>query len=757
MKVSKITMLLIFFLCAASLSFAQSILERYEKAEQFLPKNIRKLVQNIYVTPNWIDESSDFWFRSDTDQGYEYRLFDSKKGKSELAFNHQKLAGILAELSDKSVNADSLNLRDLKFIDQQKKISFSLKKKDFLLDLSDYFYSEKEKEKIEKHQSKSKDGKWMVSVKNYNLFLTNTESGEEKALTTDGIEKYEYATPVSWYRMLDLSKEEKYDPEINIQWSPDSKKFVTFKIDRRKIGELYLYQSLPDSGMRAKVWSYERALPGEEAHTYEFYVFDVEKGTQTKLDLPPFESYLSSIWPKWLNDSKEFYFANFSRGYKELSMCLVNANSGALKLLAHNQSETMVEYQMTDCSWFDDQSYFTWTSEETGWNQLYLYDKSGTRIRQLTQGDFVVQAVKHIDSKNGKIYFTAKGREEGRDPYFTHLYCINQDGGDLKLLTPENAEHAIRISPDGKYFVDNYSTIESKPVSVLRRLKDGKLLSKIVESNIEKLLTSGWKFPNAFQVKARDGKTDIYGAIFYPSNFDSTKKYPVIDGTYSGPQAVRTPKSFTRAYRASDVSIAELGFIVVTIDGLGTAWRSKEFHDFSYENLGDIGAEDHIAAIKQLADRYAYIDDTRVGIYGHSAGGYDAAHAILTHPEFYSVAVSSAGNHDHGMAKAWWPEQYMGMPGEHYKKQSNLSLAKNLKGHLLLVHGDMDNNVNPASSMRLAAEFVKHNKDFELLLIPNRNHSLYDHPYFIRKRWDYFVTHLLNEEAPKEYKVKSHY
>ena len=756
MKASKQTLLLLLFIASTFLSSAQTIQERYEQAEQFLPKNIRKLVKNIHVTPNWVDESSDFWFKKETDKGYEYRLFNSKKGNSSLAFDHQKIADILSELKEKKVSADSLALRDLKFVDNQKSISFSYKKQTVTVKLDNYSFEKTDKEELEKSQSKSADGKWMVEVKNYNLYLTNLETGQEKALTDDGIQKYEYATPVSWYRMVDISKGEKYDPSISVVWSPDSKKFVTFKIDRREIGELYLYQSLPDSGMRAKVWSYERALPGEDAHIYEYYIFDVEKGTKTKVDLPPFSTFLSSIWPQWLENNEEFYFANFSRGYKEISLYLADANSGKIIQLANNKSETMVEYQLTDCKWFDDQTKFTWASEQDGWNQLYLFNKEGEQIRQLTKGEFVVKSVEYIDEKSGTIYFTAKGVQTGHDPYYTYLCSVQADGSKFKVLTPEIADHNVKISPDGKYLVDNYSTIESKPVSVFRRLKDGRVIAKIVESGIDELLATGWRFPKAFKAKARDGETDIYGAIFYPSHFDPTKKYPVIDGTYSGPQAVRTAKSFGRAYRASDVSLAELGFIVITVDGLGSAWRSKEFHDYSYENLGDIGAKDHIAAIKQMAEKYPYIDAERVGIYGHSAGGYDAAHALLIHPEFYSVAVSSAGNHDHGMAKAWWPEQYMGMPGEHYKEQSNLTLAKNLEGHLLLVHGDMDNNVNPASSMRLAAELVKHNKDFELLLIPNRNHGLSDHPYFIRKRWDYFVENLLNEESPKEYQIDSY-
>jgi dipeptidyl aminopeptidase/acylaminoacyl peptidase len=336
------------------------------------------------------------------------------------------------------------------------------------------------------------------------------------------------------------------------------------------------------------------------------------------------------------------------------------------------------------------------------------------------------------------------------------LYRINRDGTGLILLTPEKAEHQIRLSPNKKYFVDTYSRVDLPPVSLLRRLKDGKILMKLQRADIKDLLATGWQPPEPFTVKARDGQTDLYGVIFRPTRFDPQKKYPVIDSSYSGPQAVRTPKSFRRGCLTLDQSVAELGFIVIAIDGLGTANRSKAFQDFSYKNLGDIGAPDHITGIKQLAKKYSCFDMTRVGIYGHSAGGYDAAHALLIHPEFYKVAVSSAGNHDHQMAKAWWPEHYQGYPvGKHYVEQSNLTLAENLQGKLLLIHGDMDNNVNPASTLRLAAELVKADKDFDLVLIPNRSHRLANHPYFIRKLWDHFVRHLHGKEPPG-YSISTH-
>ncbi len=733
------------------------MLQRYQRAEQFLSKNITKLTKNISVDPNWVKDSDDFWFKEETEKGYKFMYFNAKKKEITEAFDHAKMAEIIGKLIDKNVNPDSLKLNNLTFIERGK-IGFQVKKKKLEVNLKDYTISEKEKEeKPAKWQSKSPDGKWTVSVKLYNLYLTNNETGEEVALTDDGIEKYEYATPLSWYKMKDESAGEKYDPSIYVRWSKDSRKFVCSRLDRRKVGKLFLYQSLPDSGMRAKVWSYERALPGEEPIYTEYYSFDVGSKSKVKINFPPFADFTGSIYPAWFKNNKAFYFARFERGYGKLELFKADAETGETNKLFTEESKTMVEYQVVNCHWREDESQFFWTSERDGWCHIYAVDgKTGLVKKQLTKGEFVVHNIVKVDEKKELVYFIAGGKEEGRDPYYKHLYAVDFEGKEVKLFTPENANHSISISPDGNYFTDSYSTISTKPTHVIRSTKNGKVVAELAQSNIDKLLEAGYKMPQPFKVKARDGKTDIYGAMFYPSDFDPSKKYPVIDGTYSGPQAVRTPKSFARAYRAADVSLAELGFIVITIDGLGTAKRSKAFHNFSHKNLGDIGAEDHISGMKQLAETHPYLNLERVGIYGHSAGGYDAAHALLIKPDFYKVAVSSAGNHDHGMAKAWWPEQYMGLPGKHYKEQSNLTLAKNLKGKLLLVHGDMDNNVNPASSLRLAAELIKENKDFELLLIPNRNHGLSGHPYFIRKRWDWFVEHLMGVKPPSEYKIKSY-
>jgi len=758
MKKIYLTSLIIF--TALSGLFSQGTVEEYQRAEKFLHFNVDKLVQNLYLNPNWIDNTNNFWFKTELETCYRFMLVLPEENKVSQAFNHQKLAKALSKELNKNMNPDSLPFSKIKFKDNLKTVTFKLDSLNFKFDVKKNILTRytPEKSDLKKNESKSPDGKWIAFVKNYNLFLRDAKTNEEFQLTNDGFEFYDYATPIDWYKIVDESVGDTYDPGIWVEWSPNSKKFMAIKLDRRKANKLYMYQALPDSGMRAKVWSYERSLPGENLPLQEFYIFDVDMKSNVKIDLEPFEVIWPGFAPAWADDSKTFYFAQMARYYKAIDLYFADPETGKTSNIIHEDANTMIEYQMVGCELANNGEKAVWMSERDGWSHLYLYDgKTGNLINQVTKGEFVVREINYIDDKNEIIYFTACGVEKDRDPYFKHLYKINFDGTGMTLLTPEDAEHEIQFAPDYSYFIDNFSRVDLKPKAVLRRLSDGKLIKELQEANIDKLLATGWKHPERFTVKARDGKTDIYGVLQYPSNFDPNKKYPIIDNSYSGPQAVNVPKSFRRGIWNDWLPLAEIGFIVIRIDGMGTAMRSKSFHDVSYKNLGDIGGPDHIAGIRQLAEKYNYIDTTKVGIFGHSAGGYDAAHAILTYPDFYKVAVASAGNHDHRMAKAWWPEQYMGEPGDHYNEQSNLTIAGNLKGNLMLIHGDMDNNVNPASTYRLAAELVNHNKDFELVIIPNANHDLtWRSKYATRKRMDFFVKHLWDIEPPKEFEFKEY-
>jgi len=737
----------------------QGTLADYQRAESMMWKHVDKKIFHTTVTPKWIEKTSAFWYRDHATDGHWFYKVIPEKNRRVKAFDHERLAEALSDYLNKTVKPGALPFRSFAYAEKGTAMDFTAEKKRLRCDLKTYVLSEREEEaKRNAQESMSPDKKWVAFLKGPNLWVRNAETQEEFALSTDGEKNHDYAASRSWYwkECISNPEENKEARSIDVSWSPDSKKIATYRTDRRDVGRLFLYQACPDSGYRAKVWAYERSLPGETNTPYmEYVLFDVASKSQVKVDLAPQSTVVAWSSPSWMKDSKTLYLQQYERGYQELNLLAVNAATGAVRHVIHETAETQVDVDKRDYRLLEKRGEVVWMSERSGWSMLYRYDwRTGALKNAITTGDFVVRSILHVDEARGMVYFLASGREEGRDPYYQHLYRVGLNGKGLKLLTPEDGEHLIRLSPDKKFVVDSYSRVDLPPLHRLRRLKDGELIQKLGEGDVRDLLATGWQFPERFTAKARDGETEIYGVIFRPSNFDPNKKYPVIDGSYSGPQAVRTPKSFRRGCRNSDVELAELGFIVVTIDGLGTANRSKAFHDFSYKNLGDIGADDHIAALRQLAATRPWMDLERVGIYGHSAGGYDATHALLIRPDFYDVAVSSAGNHDHQMAKAWWPEHWMGFDvGEHYIEQSNLSLAKNLKGKLLMVHGDMDNNVNPASTLRMAGELIKANKDFDLLLIPNRDHNLGGHNYFTRKRWDYFVRHLLGVAPPKEYEI----
>ena len=396
-----------------------------------------------------------------------------------------------------------------------------------------------------------------------------------------------------------------------------------------------------------------------------------------------------------------------------------------------------------------------WSSERDGWNHFFLYDtQTGAVKNQITKGDWVIRAIDYVDEKARVLYFSAGGRESGRDPYLRAVYKVNLDGSGLTLLTSENADHAVSFSPDGKYFVDAFSRVDLPTVSVVRSAQDGHIVMPLEKADVSKLTAMGWKFPEPFKAKAADGQTDLYGVIWRPTNFDPSKKYPVVENIYTGPQGAFVPKTFA-AYHNQQQAIAELGFITVFVDGRGTALRSRPFRAFAYHNLGfGAGGDDHITVFKQMAAKYPYMDLTRVGVWGHSAGGYDSTHAILTHPEFYKVAVSSAGCHDNRMDKATWNEQWMGWPvDKNYEEVSNYTLAPHLRGKLFLAHGDVDENVPMPATIKLVDALVKSNKDFDFLIMPNRPHGFGNDPYFVRRRWDYFVKNLLGVDPPSDFQI----
>ena len=753
MKLNRITILLLLLLSAGKI-FGQGELKDYKEAEKWLWCNIEDKIYNSNINPNWIGKGDSLWYSTKTRKGQEYFLIDIKKKNRSPLFDHKKMSALISSTLKKETSAFDLKLSKVK-LDQNKNISFQIDSFSLSVNLENYSLVKKEKIKTDKKtELVSPNKKKIAFIKDYNIYLKSDGENSEVQLSTDGNAKLSYGTSISWYFVKNESANQQDQFEIDASWSPDSKYLICSKYNRKHTKNLYLYKSSPEKGFRAEVYSYERPIAGDKDLTRVSYaIFDTETGKEIKCDLPENGVFLEYGF-KWLNKTQA-YTLRYYRGYKKRELIALDLTTGVSRVVISESSDTYVDPNMLVYHVTKKSNEVIWSSEKEGWNQLYLYDYNTGKLKnKITTGNYVVREICKVDEKNRKIFFRACGKEQG-DPYYNYLYSINFDGSELKLLSPENATHVCSISPNTKYIFDNYSRVNLADRFVIRNSKTGKLIMKVDETDIKDIVDMGWQAPEMYKLKARDNKTDIYGIIYRPFNLDNNKTYPVIDGTYSGPQTIRSPKTFRRGLINMDVPMAQLGFVVLTVDGLGSAFRSKSFHDFSYKNLGDIGCLDHIKTIKELSLQYPYMDINNVGIYGHSAGGYDATHALLIHPEFYKVGVSSAGNHDHRSAKAWWPELYMGFPvNKHYDEQSNFLLANKLEGKLLLVHGNMDNNVNPAASMRMADALIAANKDFELLLIPGCNHStLYYNKYFLRKRWDFFVKHLMHKNVPNNYKI----
>lgn len=734
---------------------AQGTREDYARAERFLPSNLSELVFRSEVAPNWIGESDRFWYRNAVPGGKEFVQVDPARNTRRPAFDHQRLAAGLGRALGRDVPAGNLPFDRFDLTPQQDAIEVDVQDARWRCGLSTY---ECASAAAPHPRGASPDGKWLAFVKDYDLYLRSTETGRETRLTHDGERYHAYATPLP--SPTPMVRQNTEEPELPpaVFWSPDSKRLITYRLDARRAGRLSMVQHAPEGRVRPYFYSYVYPMPEDSVlPAAEPILFEVETGRRIPVQMEPIElQYFggpSSF--TWFEDGTRLHTIVNDRGFTWRQLREIDATTGAVRVLVDERGDPYVDTSSgVILRVLGEGEEILWGSERDGWMHLYLYDgRSGQVKRQVTKGEWVVRGVSHVDEKARIVYFTAGGREPGRDPYLLHLYRVNLDGRGLRLLTPEDAEHAVSVSPGGRYFVDTYSRADLAPVSVLRSASDGRVVRELERADIERLLAAGWKWPEPFRARARDGETDVYGIIWRPSTFDPAKKYPVIEQIYTGPHGFHVPKSFS-AYRSAAQSIAELGFIVVQVDGLGTAKRSRAFHNVSYKNLGDGGIPDHIAALRQMAEKYPYMDLSRVGIYGHSAGGYDATHALLTHPEFYKVGVSGAGNHDHRIDKAWWNTQWMGYPvGDHYREQSNITLADRLEGKLLLVHGDVDENVPVSATIRMVDALIKANKDFEFYIIPNQNHGFGNHPWFVRKRWDFFVRHLHGVEPPAAYRI----
>lgn len=740
----------------STLAICQVTTEDYQRAEKFLQRNLEKNIYKRWVEPTWESNGNSFIYQVATRNGREFFKVDIIKKIKTPAFDHSKLASLLTDSLKKKVKPFELPISNIK-ITGKDEVSFSSDDKLWVYNsLLNTLNRKKSESSLTDKELLSPDGNLFAFIKEGNIYIKEKTSGKESQLTIDGIPENGYGYNLDWYATRNDSKGEQNDYTIEAYWSKDSKKLIVPRIDRRNTRRLQLYK-VDVKGFQSEIVSYERELAGDSIVTLsDFFLFDVVQKKGIRIDLPSNPAFLGTGFYTFANCPMAYHI-KYYRGYKTRELFEVDLETGKTRsVLVENYSKSYVDPSTETFELLNDTNEFIWRSEQDGWCHLYLYDlKTGKIKNQITKGDFYVYGVDNLDAKNRRVWFSASGLEQNRDPYLKHFYSINLDGSKLQLLSPEEAMHDIKISPDKKYFLDNYSSYKDPNTAVIRGMKDGKMVLEVEKTDIDDLVKMGWKPAEPFSFLADDGKTKLYGLIIKPTNFDPTKKYPVIDGTYSGPHTIRAPKTFSRSVLNMDLSLAELGFIVVNIDGRGSAFRSKQFHDISYARLG-YGLVDHVCAIKELGRRFSYIDTSRVGIYGHSAGGYDATRALLLFPNFYKVGVSSAGDHDHRMEKIWWPELYQGFPVDTaYQNQSNVTNAGKLKGHLMLVTGDQDNNVNPSATLKLAGELTKSNKDFDLIILPNDNHDTsYWNKYFLRKRWDFFVKYLLGVEPPKVYIIK---
>jgi dipeptidyl aminopeptidase/acylaminoacyl peptidase len=583
----------------------------------------------------------------------------------------------------------------------------------------------------------SPDRKWTALVKDSNIFVRG-EDGKEVQLSTDGKDGFAYQRPT---------------------WSPDSKSLVAFRVEPGERKEVHLVQSSPPGGGRAKLQTRPYDLPGDKFTSYELNLFDVASRKQTKPGVERVDFGTPRV--RWSKDGRHFTYQKIDRGHQRLRVIEVDAQTGAPRNVIDEQSKTFIWTAHTEnlgvqlVNWLEKSEEILYVSEKDGWRHLYLVEAKSAAMRPVTKGEWIIRGVERIDEEARQVWFRASGVFPDQDPYLVHFGRVTFDGTGLTWLTAGNGNHSLQFSPDRKFIVDTFSRVDLAPVSDLRRVADGKLVCKLEEADTSELKSSGWEAPEVFVAKARDGKTDIWGNIHRPRDFDPAKKYPIIEDIYAGPQGSFVPKTFSAASRYE--SQTRLGFVVVKIDGMGTANRSKAFHDVCFKNLKDAGFEDRILWMKAAARTRPWMDVTRVGIYGTSAGGQNAAGAVLFHPEFYKAAVANCGCHDNRMDKASWNEQWMGyMPPEKlygkdadnwYSASSNIDNAHRLRGALFLIVGELDTNVPPESTYRLVDALVKAGKDFDYLLVPNGGHGA-GGQYAARRRDDFFVRHLMGKEPP---------
>lgn len=720
----KRSLLIIFiaFLSAFSIQSQNEIkkvtIEDYDRAVQFLSSNPDKFIFRKSVNPTWLNDEN-FWYQISTESGKEFILINAKTGKRNSAKN---LEDLLAE--------------------------------------SDLDSSTSEK-KYSKTEMVSPDGKKVAFIKDWNLWMRNLKTGEETQLTHDGVENYGYATDNAGWKRSD---------KAILLWSPDSEKIATYKQDQRHVSDMYLVTTNVGAP-RLQQWKYP--LPEDDkAIQIERVIIDAEKNEVIPLNIEP-DPRRGTLCDnincsgafddnEWSEDSSRLYFISTSRDHRSAKLRMANATTGKVKEIFEEKVETQYESGRGQINWsyLDNSNEIIWYSERDDYGHLYLYDAENGKLKnRITEGEFVVTKVSYVDEDANEIYFLANGKNKDANPYYSHLYKIGFDGKGLKELSPETGDHSINWSPNHEYYIDSYSTPTKPNISVLKK-KDGKIVSKLEEADIDKLIANGWNAPKEFNVRSANDQWDLYGLMFTPKNLDKSKKYPVVNYIYPGPQGGSIRKWTFDASRRDHQALAELGFIVIVLEGSCNPGRTKSFHDACYGSLSENTLPDQISGIKQLAEKYSYIDTSRVGVWGHSGGGSATVAAMFKYPDFYKVGIAESGNHDNRNYEDDWGERYIGLMGDKpdsssaYIYDANAQYAENLKGKLMLAHGAMDDNVPPYHTYLVVDALIKANKDFDLLVIPHARHGYGDDFYYMmRRRWDYFVEHLKGAEHPKNYKI----
>ena len=735
-------------------SRATVTVDDYQRAETFMNYNTTPLVSNGPVRATWLPGDR-FWYRSTNAAGSEFFLVDAAKGTKAPAFNHAAVANSLTSAMGKPVSATQLPFQQITVAADNMTFSFDSGDKRWTCDVEGQQCTSADRPRPVPNSELSPDGKFAAYIKDYNLWVRDVTTGADKQLTTDGVKDYGYATDNAGWISSDRPV---------LKWSPDSTKIATFQQDQRKTGDMYLVNTAAGHPT-LRAWKYP--LPGDEHVTMiERVVIEIDgpKVVRLKMGQDQHRSTLCDdvkcggewVDVQWNPDGSQVAFVSTSRNHQQANLRVADATTGVIRDVLEEKGETFLESGNGRVNWryLPGSNEAIWFSQRDNWGQLYLHDLQTGRLKHpITSGEGNVTQLLRIDEPTRTVYFQGVGKEAGRDPYFRHFYRQGMDGRPAQLLTPEDADHDISLSPSGKFFVDNFSKPDVPSTSVLRD-QTGKVILQLEKMDISRLLATGWKPPMPFTVKDRGGVNLLYGLMYRPTNFDPSKKYPIINHIYPGPQTGSVGSRQFSAARGDTQAIAELGFIVVQIDGMGTPWRSKRFHAAYYGNMGDNTLPDQVAGMKELASRYPCIDIERAGIYGHSGGGFATAAAMFRYPDFFKVGVSQAGNHDNRVYEDDWAEKWQGLLQKNadgttnYDNQANQLVAHQLKGKLLLAHGSMDTNVPFYSTLLVVDALIKANKDFDLIILPNRGHGFGSEPYMVRRRWDYFVRHLQGTEPP---------